>query len=176
MNYLTDDTLSYLIGTILDNNECFGLSSFLVCRRIKLLSDIVINNKLRTNYKILIKNNYLNCPLRSYYHIHKIYGCNFTLDSDKLQNLICLIIFNNNIELIEVICKTMTNSIKHIKDKLRENCYINLNGQYYINHDIWLWDIYIKTSDQYTKMGSYISRNYNNEFIKFKELISNFIK
>lgn len=160
MDCLTDDALSYLIEIILDNS-CFDLPQFLICTKIKSISDIVINEKLKRNYKILIKNNYLKCPLRSYYHIHKIYGNNFTLDPDKLRDLICLIIFVNNIELIDIINKTIPSYIKYIKNKLRQS-YID-------NGDTILWNLYEKLSSKNTNTADFILRNSNYYYIKFKE-------
>ena len=170
MNYLSDDVLSYLIEMILDDN-CLYLSSFLVSTKIKLTSDIIINNKLKSNYKILIKDNYFKNPLQSYYYIRMIYGDKFIFGNDKLEDLLCLAIFNNNKELIDVLNKTLPNSLKSIKVKLYQSCDTN-------NH--YIWELYSKlsgTPNNKTDYLKYILRNCDDKFlnfVKFKELIRDF--
>jgi len=137
------------------------------------MSDIIINNQLKRNYKILIKDNYFKFPLLSYYHIHKIYGCNFSFDKDKLQDLICFTVFNNNIELTKILCKTLPNSTKYSKNKLSHLC---------CNNKTELWDLYNKSSNKNDNtnntvnyyLRNYYLRNSNKDFIRFKELISTF--
>jgi len=158
MDSLPDDILNYLIGIILDNN-CLNLS--LVNIKIKLMSDVIVSNRLKGNYKILIKNNVVKYPLKSYYCINKIYGGSFTLGYDKLEDLICLSILSNNIELIEIIYKTLPSSIKYVKDKLQHR---------YDTGGSDLYDLYIKCSNHHIF-------NHNDEFLnylKFKELLGNF--
>lgn len=168
MNYLTDDVLSYLTEIILDKNGCYGIISFILCSRIKLISDKMINHKIKRNYKILIRNNTLLNPLFTYSNIYKIYENNFTVDKEKLFELTCLIIFNNDIELIEIICKIFPSSIKSVKDRLYHK---------YRTDDSLLWDLYIKFSgNKRSSKIRYILKNTDNEFIKFKQLIYNFVK
>jgi hypothetical protein len=138
----------------------------LIYHKIKSMSDIVINDRLKFNYKILIKDNSLKFPLRAYYHIHKIYGRNFTREINKLQNLICLIVFNDNIELIDIIYKTVYDQIKPINDKLSD---------YYITDSPCLWVLYLKLPNQSNKTHSYDLRNNDNDYIKFKTLIYKFV-
>lgn len=162
---LTDDTLSYLSEIIIDYNGCINLSQLVVSHKLKSIVNIVVNNKLKQNYKILIKDNNLINPLKSYYYIYKFYGSKFTIGYDKLEQLIRQSIYNNNIELIEIICKTNSNSIKTIKLNLKY-CLINDGNS--------LWNFYVKVSNILNNYNNYILRQSNNDFLKFKELISNF--
>ena len=165
MDYLTDDTLSYLIETILDNNDCYDLSSFLVSRKTKSVIDIVVNNKLKLNYKIVIRNNTLLNPLQSYANIYKIYGNKFCIDKVKLENLICLIIINNNKELTEIISKTLPGSVRSSKAKLYDD---------YRMDDVFLWDSYIKLSNKRNVRIRYVLKNTDYDFIIFKNLLKDF--
>ncbi len=121
----------------------------------------------RPDEKRMIRNNNLKFPLISYYHINKIYGCNFIVDKYKLQDLICLIIINNNLELIEIVCKTLPSSIKSVKDRLY--------NKYRIDH-VDLWDLYIKLSTKRNNKISYSLKNSDCDFLIFKQLIWDFVK
>lgn len=112
MNFLTDDVLSYLIEIILDNSGCFDSTSFLVCHRIKLLSDIIVNEKLKRNYKILIRNNNLKTPLHAYNNVYEIYGDKFVVCKDLINELLHLVAKSDNLELLEILLKTVPKTIR----------------------------------------------------------------
>lgn len=117
MDYLTDDALYYLIGIILNENSNKDYTSFLVCNKIKSLSDKMINDKIKRNYKPLIKDNYLKNPLRSYSIIYKVYGNNFVVSIEKLDLLLREVISNNNKELFDILNDTMPSFMKLGKNK-----------------------------------------------------------
>ena len=120
MDSLTDDALSYLIEIILDNSGCFDLTSFLVCHRIKLISDEVVNDKLKINYKILIRNNNLKSPLHAYNNVYEIYGDKFVVSKNKLNHLLFLAAKKDNVELLKILLKTIPKTIKLSKIKYVE--------------------------------------------------------
>jgi hypothetical protein len=117
MNSLTNDILGYLIEIVFDNNKFSDLASLLVSRKIKLISNIVINNKLKRNYKIIIRNNNLLNPLQAYNNIYKIYENKFVIDNEKISELLELINNNKNFELFEILCKTIPKTIRSSEDK-----------------------------------------------------------
>lgn len=161
MDNLTDDTLGYLIEIILDSSYLI-LSTFLICHKIKTFSDITINNRLKRNYKILIKDNYLINPLQSYYHVNKILGNSFTLNKNKIKKLlplICLIIFDNNIELLNIIDENIPDSIKEVR---------RIMHVLYDNDDGYLLNLYNKLFNKYNKIHN------DDDFIRFKELMDKF--
>ena len=117
MDYLTYDTLSYLVGIII-NNDYKDLASFIISRQMKLIVDKVVNDKLKINYKILIRNNMLMNPLHAYNNLYKIYKNKYVLETEKVYKLLTLSINNNNLELIDILNKTIPNTIKSLENKL----------------------------------------------------------
>jgi len=174
MDCLTGDDLNYLIEIILDNNGCCDLSSFLVCRKIKSITDTVINNKLKLNYRIIIRNNNLLNPLHAYDLIYKIYNNNFTLGYSKMNNLILSAI--NNDELLEILLKTIPNTLysNKIETKLlnvieeckNDNINISSLSKYFFQSK------YIIITNENI---IYLFKNYYNDIIKFKTFIKNLI-
>ena len=82
---------------------------------------MVINDKLKNNYKILIRNNTLIYPLYAYYNIYKTYKNRFVICNDKLTKLLFLLLNNNNCsELLEILYKTIPNYIKLSKISIEE--------------------------------------------------------
>ena len=71
MDCLTDDTISYLTEIFLTNSDCKLLSSFITCRRIKLITNKMLNDKLKRHYKYIIKDNCIYNPLHMYNNLHK---------------------------------------------------------------------------------------------------------
>lgn len=176
MIYLTDDTLSYLTETILDNNGTSNLSSFLVCHRIKLITDKVINNKLKQNYKIIIRNNNLLNPLHAYNNIYKIYKNKFILSDNKLNTFILLLIKNNNMELLEILRKTIPNSMNSGKIEVRLlnvalECKNDNIDKSLLSKDFYeLKDIIINK-----EIIIDLLKNHYNDIIQFKTFIKNLI-
>lgn len=175
-DYLTDDTLNYLIEIILQNNDCSDLCSFVVCHKIKLSINTVINNKLKNDYKIIIRNNHLLNPLHSYDNINKIYNNKFTLNDKKLNNLILLVIKNKNHELLEILRKTVPNTMNSDKIETRllnvslecQNDNINptlLNSYFFESKYIII--------NKKTIVD--LLKNYYDDIIKFKTFIRNLI-
>lgn len=117
MDYLTYDTLSYLVGIII-NNDYKDLASFIISRQMKLIVDKVVNDKLKINYKILIRNKMLMNPLHAYNNLYKIYKNKYVLETEKVYKLLTLSINNNNLELIDILNKTIPNTIKSLENKL----------------------------------------------------------
>lgn len=135
MDYLTYDSISYLVEIIIDNNDYKNLASFMVCRQIKLIIDKVVNDKLKINYKILIRNNTLMNPLHTYNNLYKIYKNKYVLETEKVYKLLQLSTKNNNLELLSILNKTIPNTIKSLKtdnmkdyEKIQETLKI-LNGE-----------------------------------------------
>jgi len=135
MDYLTYDSISYLVEIIIDNNDYKNLASFMVCRQIKLIIDKVVNDKLKINYKILIRNNTLMNPLHTCNNLYKIYKNKYVLETEKVYKLLQLSTKNNNLELLSILNKTIPNTIKSLKtdnmkdyEKIQETLKI-LNGE-----------------------------------------------
>lgn len=174
MIYLTDDTLSYLSEIILDYNGLPNLSSLITCHKLKLIINKVVNNKLKQNYYILIRNNNSLNPLRSYDVIYKIYHNKFILNDNKINNLILSCINSNNIELIEILRKTIYKSMNSDKIEIRL-----LNVSLECEND----NIDERSLSKYFSTSEYIIinydiiidlfKNYYNDIIKFKTFIKN---
>jgi len=109
---LTDDTLNYLINIIIDKNTHQDVSSFITCHKIKSIIYQIFNNKCKIHYKPLIKNNVFKYPLKSYYHINKIYGDKIIISREKLLELLLYSIKNDNVELIKILYNSVSNTIK----------------------------------------------------------------
>ena len=165
MDYLVDDILKYLIEIIIDDN-ILNSKLFSTCTKIKLISESLTNDILKTRYGIIIKDKHLNFPSRSHYHLYKIYGRNFIIDDDKLQELTCLIIFDNNIELIEIINESIPNMMKTCKEGI---------AFYYKMNVTRLWNLYITSSGCESSGPKYFLRNSDQNFLKFRELIKTFL-
>jgi len=169
MDCLTDDTISYLTEIIMFKNYKL-LSSFITCHRIKSIIDKIVNDKLKINYKQIIRNNYLEYPLQSYDNLYKTYGGNFTIGPEKLNFLLSIVIENNNIELYKIFHKTLPNFMKldrtqkHIFDSCLEHSTI-------IDTMI---DLILDDSIKLT-IFQYCLRNHYNSITKYQKELKNII-
>jgi len=130
MDYLTDDTLSYLTESFLNYSNYKLLASFITCHRIKLITNKMLNDKLKRHYKYIIKDNCICNQLHTYNTIYAIYNNNFNLDFDKLRKLIIYSFEDNNMELFRILHKTIPNFVKsdHVQNELMptfSNCLKN---------------------------------------------------
>jgi len=108
---LPDDCLLYLFNLNYPSFENTR-ALFLTCTKLNLLSDVYINNIIKKDFKLIIRDNNLKTPKQNYMLISKIYGSKFVLDKSKLQDLAIQSILTNNIELLELLHKTAAHSMK----------------------------------------------------------------
>ena len=106
---LPDDCLKYLFRC-----SSFGniIPLFSTCNRLNVISDNYINDILKKDFRLLIRDNKLENIKKSYMSIYKIYGNKFILDKSKLQNLLNESIITNNMGLLQLLHKTSANSMK----------------------------------------------------------------
>ena len=173
---LTDDVLGYLIKMIFDDDGIYSLPLLLTCHKIKGITNIVINNKLKDNYKIIIRNNTLLNPLPSYNNIYKIYKNKFTLNDKKLNDLISLLVKSNNNELLEILRKTIPNTINSDKietkslnvslECINDNIDKSLLSKYFYEQECIIIN---------KETIVYLLKNYYNDIIQFKTFIASLI-
>ena len=108
---LLNDCLLYLFNLNYPSFENIR-SLFLTCNKLNLLSDVYINNILKKDFKLIIRDNHIKNPKSTYMLICKIYGSKFVLDKSKLQYLAVQSILTNNIELLEILYKTASHTMK----------------------------------------------------------------
>jgi len=108
---LPDDCLLYLFNLNYPSFENIR-ALFLTCNKLNLLSDVYINNILKKDFKLIIRDNHLKTPKQSYILIYKIYGSKFVLDKSKLQYLAVQSMITNNIELLEILYGTASHTMK----------------------------------------------------------------
>lgn len=176
MDYLTDDSLSYLTETILDNNGCSGITSFMICHRIKLISDKMVNNKLKQNYKIIIRNNNLLNPLHAYHNIYKIYKNKFILSDSKLNNFMLLLIKSNNMELLEILYKTIPKTMNSDKIETRLlNIFLECKNDNIDKTSLSEYFSELKNIIINKDIIVDLLKNYYDDIIKFKTFLKNLI-
>ena len=131
---LPDDCLLYLFNLNYPSFENIR-SLFLTCTRLNLLSDVYINNVLKKDFKLIIRDNNLNNAKESYMLIYKIYGNIFTLDKSKLQFLAVQSLLTNNIELLELLYKTASNTLKSKMTVFALfRTALNIKSEFFINY------------------------------------------
>lgn len=111
LDSIPDDCLTHLYN--------IESSLFLTCKRLYSISNVVFNEILKRDYKMLIRNNYLENAMKTYHCIYNVYGSEFVLCKDKLSNLIIKSLSTNNIELLGLLYKTFPNVINSQTIKLK---------------------------------------------------------
>lgn len=131
---LPDDCLLYLFNLNYPSFENIKVL-FLTCTKLNLISDIYINNILNKNFRLIIRDNYLKSAKKTYMSIYKLYGSTFTLERSKLEFLAVQSLLTNNIELLELLYKTASNTMKSQATifVLFINA-LNIKSQFFINY------------------------------------------
>ncbi len=108
---LTDDCFSYLF----DISYPFFkdvIPLFITYYKLNIISNTCTNNILQKNYKLLIRDYDLKNPKKVYNSIYKIYGDKFVMCRYKLFNLANQSVTTDNIELLDLLYKNASNSMK----------------------------------------------------------------
>ena len=108
---LTDDCLTYLFHVSYPFLKDITYL-FITCHKLNTISNICINNILKKNYKLLIRNDYLKTPKQTYGSISRIYGEKFVMCKSKLCDLAVQSVLTNNTELLNLLHKNASNTIK----------------------------------------------------------------
>lgn len=164
MDYLTDDTLSYLTESFLNYSNYKLLASFITCRMIKSIVGKMINDKLKRNYKLIVRDNSLENPLRIYSTIYKIYNDKFTLNMEKIKDLLVCSLKDNNIELFRLLYKTMPNFIKsdHVQNEMMHILFNIIDGVGYFankSEPNEIDNFYLKNPNIFRRRKSHIVAN-----------------
>lgn len=162
MDYLTNDALSYLTESFLNNYKL--LASFITCHRIQSIVCKMLNDKLKRNYKLIVRDNNLENPLRIYSTIYKIYNDKFILDMEKIKDLLVCSIKDNNIELFRLLYKTMPNFIKsdHVQNEMMHVLFNIIDGVGYFTNKSEPNEIdnfYLKNPNIFRRRKSHIVAN-----------------
>lgn len=92
---------------------------FLTCQKLYLLNNININEILKRKYQLLIRNNHIENPKKTYYNIYKIYKDRFVMCKEKLSDLAVTSIQTNNVELLYLLYKVMPSFMRSEDIKIR---------------------------------------------------------
>lgn len=112
--FLPNDCLSYLFDTSYPSLKDIT-PLFITCHKLNTISDTCTNNILNKNYKLLIRNNHLKTPKQTYNSIYKIYEEKFVMCKTKLCDLAIQSVITNNVELLNLLHKNTSNTIKSIE-------------------------------------------------------------
>lgn len=134
---LPDDCIKYLFNI---NYPCFENVQplFLICKKMQLTIDSYIHDIFRRDYKLIIRDNHLENPLKTFKLIYKIYGDKFVMCRTKLSDLAIQSIITNNMELLDLIHKNAANSMK--SQKIISKLFINALDVKSLNIIIYLFE------------------------------------
>lgn len=122
MNILCNDVLSYIFKIILETNHIQLLPLTLVNKEFLLLIKSCVNEELTIHFKPIVRNNSCHNPIRVYDTLVKCYGGSFYMSASKIKDVLTCTIFINHIELFELLCITLKNSIKLYSIDLIKYC------------------------------------------------------
>lgn len=87
---------------------------FLTCKNIYTISNSCFNDIIKRDYRFLIRGNYMKNPKNVYLCLCEVYRGKYYICTSLLYQLIKTVISTNNNELMEILFKTVPNSLNSL--------------------------------------------------------------